>query len=604
MHALEVEPAQRATESLSRFSPMTVLARGAISQWLLHCADPLGPKGNPPRFSLSPAQVRRLMLKADAHKVLPAVFRHFPLPADDPAFKQVRLEANARKVEAAALSTMLGYHAGAILDEAKGLPVALVKGPAFARLYPSGLRPFGDIDLLAAPAALPELASIVGAHGFRRVVGGYNPSLMEDTWVHAENNVLTVEVHTNLVHSARMRPAFSLAYEDIEGGADTAGALLAVAVTHGAMHYFAWLRHVVDICQAARAVTTPEEESRFELLTGCTGTRMAAIIGLMIAYRLLGEARCLELAQALGPARNYRFGRFLIEGAVVTAPMEGAIVYNSWRRFIFRETLRHGTLASDGKPAHRDQLPFAPVSKLPWFPTSARRREQGNVRVLAFTCSRHRPLMLRHCIMQMQRQSYPVDHVIYVNSSEEPGENYTTLHYQMLLRDVCHNSTAVTRIAYGPSGTYHQNYCNALKLARIDDYDLFLKVDDDDIYLKDYVLGVVRDFAKHRWDYSGAASRGHLNGCRWRPNTILTGLGLADDDTNIGIPDFMPPTIALSRRAISALRTLEDCGIFEDIQWRRHLSQVPGFVMAFRKDRNFIYNIHGDNASTGAHLEA
>jgi hypothetical protein len=32
--------------------------------------------------------------------------------------------------------------------------------------------------------------------------------------------------------------------------------------------------------------------------------------------------------------------------------------------------------------------------------------------VLAFTCSRHRPLMLRHCIMQMQRQTYRVDHAI------------------------------------------------------------------------------------------------------------------------------------------------------------------------------------------------
>ena len=112
---------------------------------------------------------------------------------------------------------------------------------------------------------------------------------------------------------------------------------------HGAMHYFAWLRHVVDICQAARAVVAPEEELLFELLADRTGTRMAAIIGLSLAYRLFGEGRCLEIAQALGSPRDYRFARTLIEGAVLTAPMAGRIVYNGWRRFIFRELLRYGS---------------------------------------------------------------------------------------------------------------------------------------------------------------------------------------------------------------------------------------------------------------------
>ena len=32
------------------------------------------------------------------------------------------------------------------------------------------------------------------------------------------------------------------------------GKELTVAVMHGSMHFFAWLRHVVNICQAARAV--------------------------------------------------------------------------------------------------------------------------------------------------------------------------------------------------------------------------------------------------------------------------------------------------------------------------------------------------------------
>ncbi len=171
----------------------------------------------------------------------------------------------------------------------------------------------------------------------------HDPLLLEESWVHGKNCVLNVEAHTNLVHSVRMRAAFSLTYDNIEGNAEASGTLLAIAVMHGAMHYFAWLRHVVDVCQAARALT-PVEESRFETLADRTGTRLAAIIGLTLAYRLFGELRCLELAQALRQPRKFHSARVLIEGAVITAPMESAIIYNSWRRFVFRELLRHGTL--------------------------------------------------------------------------------------------------------------------------------------------------------------------------------------------------------------------------------------------------------------------
>jgi hypothetical protein len=240
---------------------------------------------------------------------------------------------------------MLKHHAGAIIEAAGELPIALVKGPTFAALYPPGLRPFGDIDLLVGPDALPQLAAILETHGFERLEGS-DPTRLEDAWLHRDNRVLMVEVHTNLVHSHRMRTAFSLTYRDLEEQAYKSGALLAVAVMHGAMHYFAWLRHVVDICQAVRAINTPEEESRFESLVDRTGTRMASIIGLALAYRLFREDRCLEIARALGSPGDFRFARLLIEGAVVSAPMDGKIIYNSWRRFVFRELLLRGSLSA------------------------------------------------------------------------------------------------------------------------------------------------------------------------------------------------------------------------------------------------------------------
>ncbi len=318
-------------------------AQGPVAAWLLHCADPLGSELDPPRAPLSARQLRKLFLKANAHKVLPSVLRHYPIGHADAALEQIRKEADTWRVESAALSAMLKHHAGAIADAARGLPVAVVKGPAFAPLYPPGLRPFGDIDLLAAPAALPQIAAILADHRFRRVES--DPSRLEDAWIHRDNPVLMVELHTNLVHSSRMRAAFSLAYDDLAEHFDRPAALLSVAVIHGSMHFFAWLRHVLDICQAARALVTVEEEQLFETFTDRTGTRVAAIVGLNLAYRVFGEGRCLEIARSLGAPRDFRYARTLIEGAVLTAPIDNWLLYNSWRRFVFREMLLRGSRA-------------------------------------------------------------------------------------------------------------------------------------------------------------------------------------------------------------------------------------------------------------------
>ncbi len=270
-------------------------------------------------------------------------------------------------------------------------------------------------------------------------------------------------------------------------------------------------------------------------------------------------------------------------------------------------TIRQNTFALKcrPRPSQYDSSVFVMVG---WSTMTFKARETSHrqtnprktrTRVLAFTSSRHRPILLRHCIMQMQRQSYPVDHVIYVNSTERETDAHTALDYGILLEDLCHNRERL-KIAYGPSGTPHQNHLKAIGLAQIDHYDLFLKVDDDDVYLQDYVLGVVRDFERHSWDYCGGPSRGHLNGFRWKPNGVLTGLGLAEGEKKLGIPDIMPPTLALSQRALRSLTLIKDNGKFEDSQWRRHLVQVPGMIMTSRDEQHFIYHIHGENISTGS----
>jgi hypothetical protein len=225
-------------------------------------------------------------------------------------------------------------------------------------------------------------------------------------------------------------------------------------------------------------------------------------------------------------------------------------------------------------------------------------------RVLAFTCSRHRPLGLRHCIMQLQRQTYPADHTIYVNSPDDDTTDCTSVRYDPILEDLRAGAANKIVFGYGKSQTYVENHLRALRLIEIGDYDLFLKIDDDDLYLRRYVEDIVSDFEARRWDYSGTASCGVLNGRRWRSQRVLSDLGLdAKLDLELGVISVMPPTLAFSRNAIAVIIAAPESREMEDVYWRRLLARRHDLVGVVRTDRNFVYNIHGGNLSSGTWLE-
>jgi len=317
-------------------------SRRAVAKWLIHCADPLGPRGAPPRRGLSLLEVRELVAQADQHSVLPAVLRHYPPFQGDAAFADAKADALARHRSKLTYSLMLRAHGEALMAAADGLPVAMVKGPVFARtIYPSpGLRNFTDIDLLVAPEAEPRLARVLEEQGYRLAEYDRDSDRLEWKWLHRDNDALMIEVHTNLVHHPELRQAMSLGYEDLAGIAETPAALLTVAVVHGALERYELLRQVVDVCQAARRVNTAEEEHRFEGLVQRAGARFAAIAGLDLGYRLLGEPRCRELARGLGPARHTALARLLLGRSAITSTMGSTRFLHSWRRQGFRILLK------------------------------------------------------------------------------------------------------------------------------------------------------------------------------------------------------------------------------------------------------------------------
>ncbi len=217
------------------------------------------------------------------------------------------------------------------------------------------------------------------------------------------------------------------------------------------------------------------------------------------------------------------------------------------------------------------------------------------IRVLAFTCSRDRPVLLRHCILQMKAQTYPVDHSVYLNGSHDNRSLYDDLPGDHLL------------LQFGPRLAQHLNYLAAVNAVRLEDYDLFCKIDDDDVYRTDYIAGVVADFRRYGWDYSGSHSEGWIRGTQWLNDADLAGFGPHSDfDLGLGVIYIMPPTAAFSRRAIECISGLDLASppeelrlgnAFEDVAWGRIIARA-GLATRVRSTSRFTYHVHGANIST------
>lgn len=223
------------------------------------------------------------------------------------------------------------------------------------------------------------------------------------------------------------------------------------------------------------------------------------------------------------------------------------------------------------------------------------------MKVLAFMCSRHRPLMLRHAVLQMAAQSYPVDIAVYINSNEVINDIYST-DYSDLIKDISDQINQKIHVKYGKSYHQHINHFEAINLVNLNDYDLFLKIDDDDIYNLNYVKETVDDFIKNHWALSGIESNGTINGYQWKPNDTIKNMAMENSDLCCG----MPGSWAFSREAIKAISTVDkNSPWFEDRLWKHHLEHHTDLKLSLRSNPNhsYHYNIHGKNTSTAHWFE-
>jgi len=328
---------------------------------LIHIADPAQTVPTPPVPLPDAEGLSLLLTAAEKHGVLPTAIRALgkliEAPSDAPGAEASRAscevleQARLKLAYQTGFQILMSHHARRIMAAftAAGIQGAVVKGAAFAqRLYPdSALRTFTDVDVLICEPHRRKTLDVMPALGFElfEFEDRKGKDYHEQKWLLAGKQDLMIEVHSNLVHSPKLRGAMSIGYEDVleagGGNCSDATALLFVAATHGAIgHQFDRLQHLVDVMQAARGAAGPVDLDRLARVSHRCGVRLAIAGALELAGKTFNEPRCLMLAKQLVPSALSRLPGQLLSPELVVRGQSFNRARGSWRRNLFRQALR------------------------------------------------------------------------------------------------------------------------------------------------------------------------------------------------------------------------------------------------------------------------
>ena len=261
---------------------------------------------------------------ARQHRILPNLLRQFttnPAKYGD-SFEEIIIQRRAEQHHMLMLQSIKNN----ILKHCPDDQLAVVKGPSFAEsIYPRPFyRTYLDLDLLVRPEFVDELATILGDLNFYSPQQqGEQGSSPETKWYLADNKSMLVEVHTNMVHSDRLRRVTSLAASDILDAPNAPSTQLMVAVTNGMVSdQFKRIFQLVDVVQAASKLGGVADEERFQSFAKLGGNGVFAFAALTIAGKLLDHPKSLEIAKEIGFSRWAKVCQTLTSSVLLTAPYQ------------------------------------------------------------------------------------------------------------------------------------------------------------------------------------------------------------------------------------------------------------------------------------------
>lgn len=207
------------------------------------------------------------------------------------------------------------------------------------------------------------------------------------------------------------------------------------------------------------------------------------------------------------------------------------------------------------------------------------------MKVLLFTPSYRRPYMLRQCILNIKNQSYTdFTHTISIMYDDESE----IANYECLYDDILDDRFI---IGFNKNGTSHERYMTTLSQSS-QAYDIYIKIDDDDIYKKDYVKTIVEYFETHECDVLSSPVGYDLNNYFLSKGYHYTFCG--DPPVNNFL---MAPTFAFSHKAYQVLFDIIDNYDDESRQWMAAWPAAGLESQNVDNANNIIWHIHGRNTS-------
>lgn len=219
------------------------------------------------------------------------------------------------------------------------------------------------------------------------------------------------------------------------------------------------------------------------------------------------------------------------------------------------------------------------------------------MKVLIFTPSHFkRGVMLRYTLLDVLNQT----HTDFTLALSLKIDDFQEVHNSVLIDDIKDPRVVYTEQINHKVCFTHYNAMDTIKsVPNYQDYDLFIKMDDDDIYKKDYVKNIV-DFFKNNPDIDIASSKvgTQLNGFTVIKNKNgyeTLGRIAKEDSSN------MPMTFAFNKKALDQIINLtrEEIGQdWEDMSWRRAWIKAGLVHKEINNIDQTIWNVHGKNTTT------
>jgi len=194
--------------------------------------------------------------------------------------------------------------------------------------------------------------------------------------------------------------------------------------------------------------------------------------------------------------------------------------------------------------------------------------------------------------MGIQRQTYKnVTHSINMTLDA----NAKTTAYDPLFDDLLNEKTIIN---YSQNAHQHVNHIRAItNIPDYESYDIFVKVDDDDVYKAHYLENIVAVFrANPTVDITSSVVHYQLNA-----HTLIKGIGTSLGGNPPGSSYHMPSTFAFNHRTLAVTLAIKDeelTFISHDKTWRIAWTAKGLKHATVSNEGEFVWYIHGKNIST------